>query len=110
MAWGRAAHTCPRYKGKDFVGALAHYGRALEAALSDEERGTLHRNMAAVHLKLEQWDAAVKAADGAVAVSAGDIKALFRRAQANEALGNNEAAFEDARKVPLLRGAMRGGG
>lgn len=46
------------FKGGDYEGALAIYTRALELHPTPQEQAVLHRNRAACHLKLEEYDKA----------------------------------------------------
>eukprot|EP00455_Lapot_gusevi_P036751 TRINITY_DN4091_c0_g1_i3.p1 TRINITY_DN4091_c0_g1~~TRINITY_DN4091_c0_g1_i3.p1 ORF type:complete len:185 (+),score=48.51 TRINITY_DN4091_c0_g1_i3:74-628(+) len=73
-----------------------------------------HLNSAACHLKLNQYDAAVKSSNKVLELDAGNSKALFRRAQAYNKLNNIDAAQEDLTRLlqlnpndPLIRAEMQ---
>lgn len=114
------AATRMRARGKrlfsegDINGALAQNSVAIEYV--DDEllfqlqgfhleqaqavRAPLHLNVAACHLLLDKWQAAVDAATAALAVTAPDnkelfAKALFRRAKARKELRQTDQAIND---------------
>ena len=60
-------------------------------------RVSANLNLAAVALKRSDWDGAAKHAGAVLAVDAGSVKALFRRAQAARILGDAAAAAADLR-------------
>ena len=65
---------------------------------SKEELVAAHKNLAAVYLKLEKYEDALKEASSALELVPNDVKALFRRAQAYDGLER----FSDAIKDGLL--------
>lgn len=60
---------------------------------------SLHGNLAACHVKLEQWEGAVTAASAALAIDSSNIKARFRRGVACSHLGQMETAKSDLTAV-----------
>lgn len=92
------------FKANDYSGALSNWNQSVilyKKADSPVETDllNLHKNIAAAHLKLGQNDKAVQHCDIALAIFPGDVKALFRRSQAHEALDNVEDAFKDVTSV-----------
>ncbi|GAB5030464.1 unc-45 family protein [Nannochloropsis oceanica] len=60
-------------------------------------RGTLLANRAACYLQTKRWEACILDASEALESDRQHVKALYRRAQAYEALGTFEKAFQDLR-------------
>ncbi|KAK9764851.1 hypothetical protein K7432_007320 [Basidiobolus ranarum] len=88
----------------EYENAIEKYNQAL--GICPEERPTLralfYGNIAASYMKLERWDDAVHACDSALELDSTYIKALVRRAQANEKIGKYLAlssALEDYKKL-----------
>ena len=52
-------------------------------------------NLAVTSLKLKSWDSACASASKALTLDGGNVKALYRRAQAYMNLGQHAAALED---------------
>ncbi|KDN52239.1 TPR-like protein, partial [Tilletiaria anomala UBC 951] len=81
------------------------------AVLAEEQevsklRATLYCNMAACHLKLEQYKVAVAACGEALLDAPGYVKALHRRATANEHIGNwsgVSSALDDLKVLLTLK-------
>ncbi|XP_043202038.1 protein unc-45 homolog B-like isoform X2 [Amphibalanus amphitrite] len=89
-----------KFKDGDFDGALASYTKALEISASDDkDRCVYLKNRAAVHLKKENYEAAVADCSEVLEQTPSDPKALFRRCQALEALGRVQEAYRDARHL-----------
>eukprot|EP00850_Spirogloea_muscicola_P023508 SM000362S13795 [mRNA] locus=s362:44555:46139:- [translate_table: standard] len=91
------------YSAKDYRGALECYAQALALAPDHADaapsRATYHANSAACHLMLGAHEEAVKASTAALELKADHVKALMRRAQANEALDRQEEALTDYKKA-----------
>ncbi|KAK9475685.1 hypothetical protein V1514DRAFT_339317 [Lipomyces japonicus] len=107
------------FNSSDYDGAIAKYSSALatlpepDVALSlsnddnqdlNNHRAVLHNNMAACHVKLGQWPAAVDHATAVLQINHHDrnLKALLRRATANEHVGtwtSLQAASEDYQAI-----------
>ncbi|XP_017875357.1 protein unc-45 homolog B [Ceratina calcarata] len=80
--------------------ALNCYTNALKLEKEDNsEKAIYYKNRAAVYLKQEEYDKAVKDCDEALKICPNDPKALFRRCQALEALKRFEEAYRDARYI-----------
>ncbi|XP_049639245.1 protein unc-45 homolog A [Suncus etruscus] len=95
------------FKGGDYEGALAVYTRALELHPTPQEQAVLHRNRAACHLKLEDYDKAESEASKAIERDGGDVKALYRRSQALEKLGRLDQAVLDLQRCLSLEPKSR---
>jgi len=91
------------YKKGDLDLALDAYTRAMDNAKKeksrDEDLAILYKNRAAVYIKNQEFQSAVVDCTKSLELVPNDLKALFRRCQANEALGQIEAAYNDARQV-----------
>lgn len=98
-----------------FLPALDAYNLALSSCptyLADDI-AVIHANIAAVELKLQHFPEAVKAATKALEGRPGWLKALYRRARAQEGVGSwasLQAALEDYKTLAQADGAdgMRG--
>ena len=87
----------------DWSKALTCYTEALKFIEFDTpEKAILYKNKAAVHLKVSDYEAAIKDCTTSLEISPNDPKALFRRCQAYEALEKFEEAYKDARQVHNL--------
>lgn len=86
------------FKAGDFAGALEKYTKAL-SIVDSGEKAVLLNNRAAANLKLHRYEEALKDASEVLELNPSDVKALFRRSQAYEALGKVDEAFKDARKI-----------
>lgn len=60
---------------------------------------SLHTNLAAVHVKLEQWEAAITAATSALTLDSSSVKARFRRGVACSRIGQMQEAKADLTAV-----------
>lgn len=88
------------FKAKRYDEAIKNYAEAI--ALCPEgskEAAVFYSNRAACWLKLENYDNALSDANSSLTVAPNDIKALYRRALAHEALGNSVVAFRDVKQV-----------
>eukprot|EP00897_Mesotaenium_endlicherianum_P009178 jgi/Mesen1/8289/ME000045S07736 len=94
------------YVKKDFDGALEAYRRALDLVPDHEDakdnRAAYYSNSAICHINLENWEEAVVASTKALELNPSYLKALQRRAQANEKLDKHEDALADLKKVVEL--------
>ncbi|XP_067091141.1 protein unc-45 homolog A [Osmerus mordax] len=90
------------FKAGDMQGALCCYSKALKLSDSQTENAVLHRNRSACYLKLEDYTKAEVDASKALNADPGDVKALFRRAQALQKLGRLDQAFMDAQRCAQL--------
>ncbi|GAA5865399.1 hypothetical protein JCM3774_005624 [Rhodotorula dairenensis] len=112
----RAPNDSASIKGKEKEAQLAHQDAArLPVGISEEERAEweecrelhamLSANVAACYLKMQRWKEAVKACDEALESKPEYVKAIHRRATANEALGGwggLQAALDDWNKLATL--------
>lgn len=87
------------FKAGDYVGALEKYNSALKLTDEENHKAVLLNNRAAANIKLRRYEDAVKDATEVLEMTPSDVKALYRRSQAYEALGKIDEAFRDARKV-----------
>lgn len=91
--------------------ALKKYTKALGALDSDNDfsdeqkdkakafKAVLHGNSAAVQLKLNQYKEAKQSCNKVLELDGGNVKCLFRRAQASAGLNDNEEAEVDIKKL-----------
>lgn len=90
------------FKCGDYEGALTAYTQALDLGATPQDQAVLHRNRAACHLKLEDYDKAESEASKAIDKDGGDVKALYRRSQALEKLGRLDQAVLDLQRCVSL--------
>uniref|UniRef100_A0A8D2AY38 Protein unc-45 homolog A n=1 Tax=Sciurus vulgaris TaxID=55149 RepID=A0A8D2AY38_SCIVU len=90
------------FKCGDYEGALSAYTQALDLGATPLDQAILHRNLAACHLKLEDYDKAETEASKAIEKDGGDVKALYRRSQALEKLGRLDQAVLDLQRCVSL--------
>lgn len=86
------------FKLQNFTRARDLYSNSLVqlSSINDgEQMSTLYCNRAAANLKLLDYAACITDCDQAIAITPGSIKALYRRAQANVALGELRKASAD---------------
>ncbi|ORY02496.1 valyl-tRNA synthetase [Basidiobolus meristosporus CBS 931.73] len=88
----------------EYESAVEKYNQALEICPKEKPSllALLHGNIAACYIKLERLEDAVSACDSALALEPTYVKALVRRAQANEKIGKYLAlssALEDYKKL-----------
>lgn len=87
----------------NWVEALNCYTNALKLSKEENaEKAIFYKNRAAVHLKQQHYDSAIKDCDEALKICPKDPKALFRRCQALEAMERFEEAYRDARHIISL--------
>lgn len=85
------------YKSGEYQSAIDKYKRASESGhAGDDARAVYLANLAAAALKLQRWDEVVKAASSALKLKPDYAKALIRRREARERLGEWRGALEDA--------------
>lgn len=89
------------FKDGNLDEALALYTQALQLTPKDQasDQAVIFKNRAAVHLKNEDFQLAVDDCTKALELVPSDPKALYRRAQAYEALEKVDLAYQDAREV-----------
>jgi len=85
------------FKQNNIKEAVEAYSKGLELCQSETDKVVLYKNRSACYLKLEKYKEAISDADKVLKAQPNDVKALFRRVQANETLGNIEPAFKDIR-------------
>lgn len=90
------------FKAGDMQEALCCYSKAIKLSDSKTETAVLHRNRSACYLKLEEYAKAEADASKALDTDPGDVKALFRRAQALQKRGRLDQAFMDAQRCAQL--------
>ncbi|XP_010619389.1 protein unc-45 homolog A [Fukomys damarensis] len=90
------------FKCGDYEGALTAYTQALGLGATPQDQAVLHRNRAACHLKLEEYEKAETEASKAIDTDGGDVKALYRRSQALEKLGRLDQAVLDLQRCVSL--------
>uniref|UniRef100_A0A8C2QZY1 UNC-45/Cro1/She4 central domain-containing protein n=1 Tax=Capra hircus TaxID=9925 RepID=A0A8C2QZY1_CAPHI len=90
------------FKCGDYEGALTAYTQALGLGATPQDQAILHRNRAACHLKLEDYERAETEATKAIEKDGGDVKALYRRSQALEKLGRLDQAVLDLQRCVSL--------
>lgn len=85
------------YKSGEYQSAIDKYKRASESGHADDDaRAVYLANLAAAAFKLQRWDEVVKAASTALKLKPGYSKALARRREARERLGDWRGALDDA--------------
>lgn len=91
--------------------ALTYYEHALrlikdcepkEVGTASLEESKVHANRAECFLRHRKWQSAVDAATAALDADSRNVKALFRRAKADQGLGDSAAAIADVRAVVHL--------
>lgn len=87
------------FKNGDWNAALEAYTKAIKFNDKHNQLGTFYKNRAATYLKLKQYENVIRDCEKSLEFEPNDPKALFRRAQANEALGRFEDAYRDAIQV-----------
>jgi tetratricopeptide (TPR) repeat protein len=95
------------YSKGDYRGAIAKYTEALgHEGISDADRSTLLSNRAQALIKSHESIAAAEDCNAALALQPTNVKALFRRAVANEDLGSKAEAIADYQQVLKLEPAQ----
>ncbi|XP_065053544.1 protein unc-45 homolog B-like [Rhopilema esculentum] len=96
------------FKVGEYEKATEFYSKAIEACENSgvsqmkNDLAVLYKNRSACHLKREKFEDAVNDATKSLELVKNDPKALFRRAQGNEKLGNLEDALKDAKNAYQL--------
>ncbi|XP_029430730.1 protein unc-45 homolog A isoform X2 [Rhinatrema bivittatum] len=90
------------FKSGNYEAAISCYTKAINLSENRTDRAVLYRNRSACFLKLEDYSKAEADASQAVDVDGGDVKALFRRSQALEKLGQLEKASSDLQRCLSL--------
>ncbi|KAF9235174.1 hypothetical protein BU15DRAFT_78271 [Melanogaster broomeanus] len=90
------------FKAGDYATAIGHYTSAI---LADNNDPTFFLNRAAAYLKLGKNEDADRDCTKVLALSAGNVKALFRRGQARSALGKLDDARADLNHALALEPA-----
>jgi len=90
-------------KGK-FSEAIAHYTNALDLVadvkgFDPKQRSILYANRAECLIRLKRYSEAIPSCDDAVKYDSSNIKARFRRAKANEAMGRCKESLKDLQFV-----------
>lgn len=84
------------FKAGDWTDAIEAYTKAIKFGEQHKQLATFYKNRAAAYLKLEKFEQVVRDCDKALELEPNEPKALFRRAQAKEQLGQFEEAYRDA--------------
>ncbi|XP_030754839.1 protein unc-45 homolog B [Sitophilus oryzae] len=80
--------------------ALKYYTMAIDRIKGEpKELAVYYKNRAAVYLKLEKYEEAIKDCSKSLEITPNDPKALFRRLQAFESLQRFEEAYKDATQI-----------
>ncbi len=91
------------YKNEEYREAVKCYTEAIDLSPKGcKERAIFLKNQAACWLKLEDYQKALADATAALDIAPGDVKSLYRSAQAMEGLGDLPGAFKVIRKVLSL--------
>ncbi|KAF7302608.1 hypothetical protein HMN09_00895300 [Mycena chlorophos] len=90
------------FKAGDYPTAIGHYTAAI---LADGSDATFPLNRAAAYLKLGKHEDAERDCSTVLRLSKGNVKALFRRAQARVELGKIIGAHEDLQQAATLEPA-----
>ncbi|TDG45878.1 hypothetical protein AWZ03_007733 [Drosophila navojoa] len=84
------------FKAAKWSEAVQEYSAAIKLGDKHKELPVFYKNRAAAYLKLEKYTEAVDDCTESLRLAPNDPKALFRRAQAYEALNKPEEAYKDA--------------
>ncbi|XP_061033148.1 protein unc-45 homolog B isoform X3 [Eubalaena glacialis] len=87
---------------QDYKAAAKSYSQALKLTKDKALLATLYRNRAACGLKTESYAQVASDASRAIDINSSDIKALYRRSQALEHLGELTQAFKDVQCCATL--------
>ena len=91
------------FRKKDYTNAVKCYTEAIKICPEGhQELAVFHKNRAACWLKLENYDKALADATASLEITPGDIKSLFRKAQALEGKGSLPEAFKEIKKLLVL--------
>jgi tetratricopeptide (TPR) repeat protein len=87
------------FAAKDFKSACCSYTEALATTCSSLDiRVSLLSNRAACHFRLDNFQSSIDDCTAVLDSDKSHAKALYRRAQAFEALQQHAAAFKDAKR------------
>uniref|UniRef100_A0A1L8DHS3 RNA polymerase II-associated protein 3 n=1 Tax=Nyssomyia neivai TaxID=330878 RepID=A0A1L8DHS3_9DIPT len=86
-------------KVKDFDQAILHYTSAIETFPDD---AIYYTNRALCFLRIDRQNKCIEDCNMAISLDKQCVKAFYRRMQANESLGNTEAAIKDCEDVVRL--------
>ncbi|EDV91152.1 protein unc-45 homolog B [Drosophila grimshawi] len=84
------------FKASKWTDAVQEYTAAIKLGAKHKELPVFYKNRAAAYLKLDKYTEAVDDCTESLRFAPNDPKALFRRAQAYEALAKPEEAYKDA--------------
>lgn len=84
------------FKASKWTEAVQQYTSAIKLGSKHKELPVFYKNRAAAYLKLEQYTEAIEDCTESLRLAPNDPKALFRRAQAYDALNKPEEAYKDA--------------
>ncbi|XP_023167483.2 protein unc-45 homolog B [Drosophila hydei] len=84
------------FKASKWSDAVQEYSAAIKLGDKHKELSVFYKNRAAAYLKLEKYTEAIEDCTESLRLAPNDPKALFRRAQAYEALNKSEEAYKDA--------------
>ncbi|XP_077989657.1 protein unc-45 homolog B-like isoform X2 [Glandiceps talaboti] len=89
------------FKDGKYEAAIAEYTKGLEMCPKDDnnDKAVFFKNRAACYLKLENYKKTIHDTEQALEISPGDTKALYRKCQALEQLGQLEEAYQNAMKL-----------
>nr|CAB3267510.1 protein unc-45 homolog B-like [Phallusia mammillata] len=87
------------FKAGEYVEAAKCYSDAISQCEDKNEKLVYYKNRAACYLKLDRYQEAVDDSTKALTISGSDTKALFRRVQSLEKLGQFSDAYVDARRL-----------
>ncbi|XP_065665225.1 protein unc-45 homolog A [Hydra vulgaris] len=90
------------FKDSRYNEAVESYTQAILLCDVQSERCILHKNRCVCYLKLEKYQNACEDADFVLKTQPNDVKALFRRCQAYEAIGKLELAYKDIKRLIQL--------
>eukprot|EP00471_Norrisiella_sphaerica_P004145 CAMPEP_0184491986 /NCGR_PEP_ID=MMETSP0113_2-20130426/21945_1 /TAXON_ID=91329 /ORGANISM="Norrisiella sphaerica, Strain BC52" /LENGTH=487 /DNA_ID=CAMNT_0026876577 /DNA_START=330 /DNA_END=1793 /DNA_ORIENTATION=- len=102
MDRAKAAGT-DEFKNGNYAEAIARWSEALEVDTDNRTFNTaVLSNRASAHMKLKQYDKAVKDLDKVLEVQTDNKKALLRRATCHTSLGNHDGAVRDLDMVSKM--------
>ncbi|XP_037946139.1 protein unc-45 homolog B [Teleopsis dalmanni] len=84
------------FKSGQWKEAIKLYTKAIQKGENHKDAPVFYKNRAAAYLKTEDYEAAVRDCTESLRLSPRDPKALYRRAQAYDALKRYEEAYKDA--------------
>ncbi|CRL02026.1 CLUMA_CG015103, isoform A [Clunio marinus] len=87
------------FKRSEWDKAISFYTKAIKTGEKHKELPVFYKNRAAAYLKTEAYERAHDDCTKSLDLQPNDQKALFRRAQALEALERFEEAYRDARTI-----------